>query len=51
MMPKATTFSRAVESARRKNQRWASPTNLIPLILTFSHPGEGTLIRYFAFPS
>ena len=27
---------------------WASPIHLVPLILTFSHPGEGTHVRHEA---
>ena len=44
-MPKATIFLRVLMQQSEGNQRWASPIHFIPLILTFSHPGEGTLVR------
>jgi len=47
MTPKATMpFYVPLNWCGERTTRWASPTNFIPLILTFSHPGEGTHTRY-----
>ncbi len=46
MLPKATVFSRCRGIGAAKAPKVGFAKQLLPLILTFSHPGEGTLVRY-----
>ena len=50
IVPKATVCNLPLLNGIAKQPRWASPSNFIPLIPTFSHPGEGTLFGLLKYP-